>query len=485
MELQAIAAARSKASQDKLNRERKEREAAEREKKLASEARDREKAQREREMIIVREERRKQEEKARKQAEMERKKQLEKRMMMQEEMKRKEKAGLDIAKFRSASNKAIKIAGGSLKKKKSNSNGRGRGHEDSMSPPPNMREYSTLTREEKRKKKEEAMLGLNTSTKRKHPMSFSPHNNGKNKEAVPIGDLVKLGTQKRDTRSVDEIERDLLAAKKKAQKELLGQGMNESRGEREVEQILRRKKAMEEKRFGGVREMRGYGGEDNNNEKKKRKIEVDDPLTLANSTTYPSKSKISFGINPADYLPGAPIRADMLPKVSPKLTSRSDSKDVKPGKEKSRHPKEMPGPPKKETPREKYIREEAEKKRKLAMPKSTRYDEDEDEDGDENSEDSELSEEDDYESEEEENLLDPKGQSFHDEIWKMFNRKDKSEYLARDVDSDDDMEADMESLAREEARSAKIARMEDQREEEALRRREREKAQRKATKSRS
>ncbi|KAF8493896.1 hypothetical protein F5888DRAFT_1719928 [Russula emetica] len=72
-----------------------------------------------------------------------------------------------------------------------------------------------------------------------------------------------------------------------------------------------------------------------------------------------------------------------------------------------------------------------------------------------------------------------------DEIWKIFGR-DRSKYMSRTVMSDDeDMEADMTALEREELTSARIARKEDIEAEEEERRHEEEKRRRRKERERS
>lgn len=72
-----------------------------------------------------------------------------------------------------------------------------------------------------------------------------------------------------------------------------------------------------------------------------------------------------------------------------------------------------------------------------------------------------------------------------DEIWKIFGR-DRSKYVARDVMSDDeDMEADMTALEREEFVSSRIARKEDLEAEEEERRHEEEKRRRRKERERT
>jgi len=72
-----------------------------------------------------------------------------------------------------------------------------------------------------------------------------------------------------------------------------------------------------------------------------------------------------------------------------------------------------------------------------------------------------------------------------DEIWKIFGR-DRSKYVARDIMSDDeDMEADMVALEREEFVSTRIARKEDLEAEEEERRHEEEKRRRRKERERA
>jgi len=72
-----------------------------------------------------------------------------------------------------------------------------------------------------------------------------------------------------------------------------------------------------------------------------------------------------------------------------------------------------------------------------------------------------------------------------DEIWKIFGR-DRSKYMSRTVLSDDeDMEADMTALEREELASARMARKEDLEAEEEERRHEEEKRRRRKERERS
>ncbi|KAA1070232.1 hypothetical protein PGT21_004661 [Puccinia graminis f. sp. tritici] len=69
--------------------------------------------------------------------------------------------------------------------------------------------------------------------------------------------------------------------------------------------------------------------------------------------------------------------------------------------------------------------------------------------------------------------------SVRDEIWKIMG-KDRRQYTAKPIfsDEEDDMEADADDVLEEEGRAARLARLEDQREEERLRQHELEKKKR-------
>ncbi|WAQ82026.1 hypothetical protein PtA15_2A339 [Puccinia triticina] len=69
--------------------------------------------------------------------------------------------------------------------------------------------------------------------------------------------------------------------------------------------------------------------------------------------------------------------------------------------------------------------------------------------------------------------------SVRDEIWKIMG-KDRRQYTAKPIfsDEEDDMEADVDDVLEEEGRAARLAKLEDQREEERLRQHELEKKKR-------
>ncbi|MBW0517585.1 hypothetical protein O181_057300 [Austropuccinia psidii MF-1] len=107
---------------------------------------------------------------------------------------------------------------------------------------------------------------------------------------------------------------------------------------------------------------------------------------------------------------------------------------------------------------------------KTQAPHSNRnrpYNNDDDDDEDDEDEDEAFEEE----------MVAP---SIRDEIWKIMG-KDRQKYAAKTIYSDegsDDMEADLDDVLEEEGRAARLARLEDQKEDEALRRHELEKRKR-------
>lgn len=123
-------------------------------------------------------------------------------------------------------------------------------------------------------------------------------------------------------------------------------------------------------------------------------------------------------------------------------------------------------PPKRLSAREKFILEE--RQRKLAKQAAAHVD---DEDVDEYDSMSDMGSEDEGDA--------PAHASIRDEIWKLFGRDRQryvdicmsfliQRYMARDVDSDDDMEAGADDVLEEERRSSMFGRREDEREEQML-----------------
>lgn len=95
--------------------------------------------------------------------------------------------------------------------------------------------------------------------------------------------------------------------------------------------------------------------------------------------------------------------------------------------------------------------------------------------------DDQLEDEDEDESEDYSDEEPAVAPSIRDEIWKIMG-KDRRQYTAKPIFSDDDgsddMEADVDDVLEEEGRAARLARLEDQREEERLRQHEMEKKKR-------
>lgn len=125
---------------------------------------------------------------------------------------------------------------------------------------------------------------------------------------------------------------------------------------------------------------------------------------------------------------GVPFKRQSTPKAAPSV---------------SRAPSAGPSePPRRKTAREAFLEQEA--RRKRAAPSDDEYDSASDEESDQDT----------Y-------------SAMRDEIWTLFGKK-RQQYLSRDVDSDDDMEAGASDVLNEEQRSALYARREDEREEQAL-----------------
>lgn len=406
--------------------ERIKRQREEKEKKAAAEAMDRERAKRQREALINQEKKKREQIEAnRKEAELkeERMKRLEQER--KEALLKKNQHGTDMRKFARASDKAIRRASGGRSSLNSQTRKRDTEQEDEDGFLHGS-SGSTLTREEKRQKRQMALLGLGPSTIKKKmskPQNKATQNFGG-------GEFIALGTVKRDRRTIDEIERDLDARKGK---------INSTAGK--VTQTLPLSSHVQGK----------------------QKINV-----------LGQQRKNAMGLSPADYLPGAPVRADLVAKAKAKEV-KIKAKQESSAKKKERVEAEPPAIKRRETARDRFLREEEERRQERKKHSSQKYEEDDDESEEEEDEDE-------YESEgidDEEDSPD-----IRDQIWQMFGRN-RSAYVNKNIDdSDDDMEADMQSVAREEARSARLARLEDEREERELRKREQEKAAKKAARSR-
>lgn len=426
--MQALAAERSRVAEERKMTERLKRQQDEKQKKAASEAMERERAKRQREALIDQERKKKEQiETKRREAELkeERMKRLEQER--KEALLKKNQTGTDMRKFARASDKAIRRASGGRSRLNDPNRKRDTDQEDEDGFL-NGSSGSILTREEKRQKRQMALLGLGSSTVKKKVSRMQ------NKAAQNFsgGEFIALGTVKRDRRTIDEIERDLEARKGKI-----------TSTSQQVTQTL--------------------PASSNLREKQKMKV-------------LEQERKNAIGLSPADYLPGAPVRADLLAKAKAKETKIQAKKQESSTKKKEKIPEEILATKRKETARDRFLREEEERRRERQKHSSQNYEEDDDDSEDDDDDDE-------YESEGIDDEPDPS--NIRDQIWQIFGRK-RSAYINKGLEDsdDDDMEADMQSVAREEARSARLARLEDEREEKELRKREQEKAARKAARSR-
>lgn len=179
----------------------------------------------------------------------------------------------------------------------------------------------------------------------------------------------------------------------------------------------------------------------------------------------PQASTTRHKVNPADFLPGAPVRSDVLE------TARRKELATGPGNKRPRKDSDAPLPKKlrpepvashrKETPRERFIREEAERKAALAAKHDAgeQYGDDDSGHSEEDGHDDEDSAADSFIDDDEE-----QAQSELHEVLGMFRRGRQPVRYDED-DSDSDMEAGINDVNREELRSARLAREEDEREQ--------------------
>lgn len=359
--------------------------------------------------------------------------------------------------------------------------------------------------------------------------------------------LVALGTKKSDHRSIDEIERDLRKMKE-AKGQNKGEGPSQAELEREAA-LLRRQKAMEEKRradqeakeqaalrkasekddaddakdddlFGSDEDTPNSSRHKTSQQKPSKPNHRDVPVnggfngsasssrppsTQPQERQRPNASRAAGGINPADFLPGAPLRPEAMARLTQKAKSTSSSPSarrppdsdsaIKSKKTTAQNKALSPttaaspsaAPPKRETARDRFIREQEQKKKLASASGRSSGTAGGDRRGgrrrSRSPDDYESEEEDDEDEYESDDLDDDEGeggggQNYRDEIWKIFG-KDRKKYASRVVDSDDDMEADAASVLQEELRSSKQARDEDLREEQLEKQREREKLLRK------
>lgn len=197
--------------------------------------------------------------------------------------------------------------------------------------------------------------------------------------------------------------------------------------------MLRRKRAMAAKKTATP------GGVDSGNEAASPvpSKNVPTPAKQTNSSSSPaarcvlqpparetatSRTTNAFGLTAADYLPGAPIRHDVRGHEKPQPENKKVSsvkKETAKAKASSSSTSPPPSktankPPRRETPRDRFLREEAERKaRQRQSAAGQRFDEDGEEGEGDTDED-----EDDYSSEEDAE----DGADYRDEIWKIFGR---------------------------------------------------------------
>ncbi|KAK0536402.1 hypothetical protein OC842_001986 [Tilletia horrida] len=362
-------------------------------------------------------------------------------------------------------------------------------------------------------------------------------------------EAITLGQKKRDNRSIDEIERDLRAAK---EAKLLKEGGLKSS---ELEERKRREeehRKLEEKRKLAMAEKRRLDLEAQGifvspslatshppvkepDPSQRARARTSSPVVnqrllaaaeFHNRKASPSPTPLKSHTNG--------IKAERVELVKGKRDrsgrlSGATHKDASPGPTASAPSPGSTLPVKKETEREKFIREEAERKKRAAAGSVTdgsvnkkgkavqrlreeAPDDDEEEEEDDDDADSfivddlddmdEGGQEDEDEEDEDDRRYRKKHKAFHqrsratessrsrsrssrdggsgggddyrDEIWRIMGR-DRRAYVDMD-DSDDDMEATAADIAREEFRSTRIAKKEDEQEQAAEEQHARDKA---------
>ncbi|PWN89601.1 SPT2-domain-containing protein [Acaromyces ingoldii] len=524
-ELQRLAKERNERSQALLASERAEREKQALAKQRAADAAAREERERQRELYAAQERRRKEQAQRDKDAALERQKRDEERR------KRLEREAEEATRAKTLAS----LANGARRSGDRAANGAARGKADEINRgkkrAPDENRYSTLTREEKRLKATRDMLGISSSGSVRKSKGHSHHHATASSPAM-LADLVKLGTKKRDNRSIEEIDRDLRAARMGA----AGASTQSRRDLEAAEAQLRRQKAMDAKKAGlphagsssPMPTAPSSGPSRSSAEPavdRSSKSDRQNGAATAARTIVPPRPRSSDLTAAANFLAGVPGH---LPPSSSRLASSGSSsqasaskskrksdeadKDKKDKKKKRKQSSRADsdshaegskpsGPPRRETARDRFLREEAERKKAASSSSSSglsgrdrgraahkvSYSEDDDDDDDEGSDASSMSQ-DTYETDSQASSDMDEGRggvsaAIGDEIWRMFG-KDRSKYVSAidDDDDDDDMEADAESVFREEMRSAQLARKEDEREQRELERRAREKAARRGRK---
>lgn len=182
------------------------------------------------------------------------------------------------------------------------------------------------------------------------------------------------------------------------------------------------------------------------------------------------------GINGADFLPGAPVRPEVLETARRKELAasagakRGRAEDTVAGLTKKKAKAEPAAPPRKETARERFIREEAERKARRAEEPERLPDQPESDEEGYDDEDSEA-----------DSFIDDDGPDVQDQLHEVLGafRRGRAPVRYDEEDSDSDMEAGAFDVNREELRSARLAKEEDLREQELEERHAEEKARRK------
>ncbi|MCO5554326.1 hypothetical protein L7F22_007855 [Adiantum nelumboides] len=465
-ELQRLAKERNERSQALLASERAEREKQALAKQRAADAAAREERERQRELYAAQERRRKEQAQRDKDAALERQKRDEERRKRLEREAEEATRAKTLASLANGARRSGDRAANGAARSKADASSRGKKRA------PDENRYSTLTREEKRLKATRDMLGISSSGSVRKSKGHSHHHATASSPAM-LADLVKLGTKKRDNRSIEEIDRDLRAARMGA----AGASTQSRRDLEAAEAQLRRQKAMDAKKAGLP-----HAGSSS-------------PMPTAPSSG-PSRSSAEPAVDrfskDSDRQNDEADEDKKDKKKKKKQSSRADSDPHAEGSKPS-------GPPRRETARDRFLREEAERKKAASSSSSSglsgrdrgraahNVSYSEDDDDDEGSDASSMSQ-DTYETDSQASSDVDEGRggvstAIGDEIWRMFG-KDRSKYVSAidDDDDDDDMEADAESVFREEMRSAQLARKEDEREQRELERRAREKAARRGRK---
>ena len=360
-----------------------------------------------------------------------------------------------------------------------------------------------LTRDEKRKAKLQKQIGgsakLGIGRKPTATSSSPAPASAQKRSAASMDETIALGTHRKDKRSVDEIQRELRA--KKQGKDTSVYQKLAAREQERSDALDRRKRAMAGKGRGSRHEDRDDRG---NSVQNGSDSDSSDGMVLPKgvqhaegtrksnaspgrkSAAASSSSSTARKVNPTDFLPGAPLRPEVAEaakqreKQLKKLRKEEGGAGSKrsAAREEAREAKRQ----KRETARERFLRQEKQKqaangksKGKATATDETESDEDEDESEDESEDEDESEEEssDDSRSKSRHKgkkaSRKDKGSGYRSQIWEIMRAGRGTAKPIEISDSDagedsDDMEADLDEVYREEMRSAKIARREDEKE---------------------